>query len=138
MPYIAAATFGICHEMDAVFWKEWELFRLPGSVTWFVALHLFVVALLLAGFAAVLLTRPGGWWASICLGSATYAGGVVHLFILLAGDRRFSTVFSTGLIVAMTVSGAALILVAAWFPPDRATRSPVYRGSPGQPPAPQT
>ncbi len=29
--YLANATLLVVHELDSVFWREWELFRLPGG-----------------------------------------------------------------------------------------------------------
>lgn len=37
--YLANAILLICHEMDSAYWKEWELFRLPGGITLFLIIH---------------------------------------------------------------------------------------------------
>jgi hypothetical protein len=37
--YLLNTVVLIIHEIDSAYWKEWELFRLPGGVTGFLNLH---------------------------------------------------------------------------------------------------
>jgi len=37
--YFVYLVFLIIHELDSAYWKEWDLFRLPGGITVFLALH---------------------------------------------------------------------------------------------------
>jgi hypothetical protein len=37
--YLVNATLLIVHEIDSAYWKEWELFKLPGGAGGFVILH---------------------------------------------------------------------------------------------------
>jgi len=43
--YLANTTLLICHEIDFAYWREWELFHIPGGPIVFVTLHLPLVAL---------------------------------------------------------------------------------------------
>ena len=38
--YIVNLTLLILHEMDSAYWKEWQLFHLPGGVGGFLLIHL--------------------------------------------------------------------------------------------------
>jgi len=37
--YLINAILLINHEIDSAFWKEWELFKLPGGIGGFLILH---------------------------------------------------------------------------------------------------
>ena len=37
--YLTNAVLLINHEIDSAYWKEWELFRLPGGIAGFLLLH---------------------------------------------------------------------------------------------------
>ncbi len=50
------ATLLICHEIDSAYWREWELFRIPGGASMFVALHIPLIAIVLWGL--ILTAQP--------------------------------------------------------------------------------
>ncbi len=37
--YLANAVLLINHEIDSAYWKEWDLFKLPGGITGFLIIH---------------------------------------------------------------------------------------------------
>ena len=51
--YLINAIFLINHEIDSAFWREWELFRLPGGVTGFLLLHFPLLWFVLYGLVLV-------------------------------------------------------------------------------------
>ena len=55
--YLVNTTLRICHEIDSAYWREWELFHIPGGPIAFVVLHLPLVAFVLYG---MMLREPGG------------------------------------------------------------------------------
>jgi len=110
--YLANATLLLCHEIDSAFWREWELFHLPGGAGGFVSLHLVLVPLVLWGVVAIALRSPSARWLALLVGLSGLAGGVVHTAFLLAGDERFTTLRSTGLIAAFTVTSIVQVVLA--------------------------
>lgn len=52
--YLLNLTLLILHEMDSAYWKEWDLFRLPGGVGGFLLIHL---PLWIAGLYGLVLVR---------------------------------------------------------------------------------
>lgn len=110
--YLANATLLLCHEIDSAFWREWELFQLPGGAGGFVGLHLVLVPLVLWGAVAIALRLPSARWLALLVGLSGLAGGVVHAAFLLAGDERFATLLSTGLIAAFTVTSTVQVVLA--------------------------
>lgn len=110
--YLVNATLVLCHEIDSAYWREWELFRLPGGAAGFVVMHLVVVPIILVGLVMVARGSAQARWWSIPIGVAGAAGCIAHLTFLARGDERFSTPFSLSLIVAFGLSSALLLIIA--------------------------
>lgn len=51
--YLANSVLLINHEIDSVYWREWELFKLPGGPTGFLLLHFPLLFLILFGLILV-------------------------------------------------------------------------------------
>ena len=51
--YLINATLLITHEIDSAYWREWEMFRLPGGVNAFLVIHLPLVLIVLLGLVLV-------------------------------------------------------------------------------------
>jgi len=51
--YLANAVVLINHEIDSAYWKEWELFRLPGGITGILILHFPLLLFVLYGLVLV-------------------------------------------------------------------------------------
>ena len=49
----------MAHQADAAYWKEWEMFGLPGGIQLFNLFNLGAFLLLLGCFASVVARRPG-------------------------------------------------------------------------------
>lgn len=117
--YLINATLLICHEIDSAYWREWELFHIPGGSIFFVMLHLPLVALILHG---MMLTAHGdrSWrWYSLMTGVAGTCGGTLHISLLIAGSEPFSTWFSTSLIVAFLLASIVQVVVTGlWWRPS--------------------
>ncbi len=55
--YLANAVVIINHEIESAYWREWELFRLPGGITGFLIIHFPVLFVMLYGLP---LLKDGG------------------------------------------------------------------------------
>ena len=89
----------ILHQIDAAYWREWEMFYLPGGVQGFLVFNLAAIAVVLAGDRQVLLALPRArLYAAICaaLGLATF---VIHAGFALAGLEQFHLPLSMAVIV---------------------------------------
>ena len=51
--YLTNAVLLILHEIDSAYWKEWELFRLPGGVAGFLLVHVPILYLVLYGLVLI-------------------------------------------------------------------------------------
>ena len=88
--YLTNAVLLIDHEIDSAYWKEWDLFHLPGGIAGFLLLHLPLLLVILYGLAAVARRQPSAGWFSLLLS----AGGVfafgIHTYFLKKGRQEFN------------------------------------------------
>jgi hypothetical protein len=96
--YIINATLLITHEIDSAYWREWELFRLPGGAGGFVLIHLPLVALILYGLALLAQGRPGGLLFSLLLSLCGFLAIGLHGYFLKTGHPEFDTPVSKGIL----------------------------------------
>ena len=98
--YLINATLLINHEIDSAYWKEWELFRVPGGIGFFLLLHLPAVFLVLWGLLAVVdQTRAGLVMSLVLAGVGVFAFGI-HTYFIKKGHPEFRTWVSQGILVA--------------------------------------
>ena len=116
MLYGANVTLLFCHKIDAAYWREWEMFHLPGGVQGFVALHIPLLALALWGLVLVSQNAPRGRWFALAVGAAGIVGVGLHSAFLAGGDHRFRAAVSVAIIAAFAVTSALLLVVtiARW------------------------
>ncbi len=101
--------FLILHQIDAAYWKEWEMFHVPGGVQGFLVFNLAAIALVLAGYRHVLLATPRApLYAGICaaLGVGTC---LIHAGFALAGLEQFHLPLSMAIIALCLASGVLLL-----------------------------
>ena len=106
--YLINATLILCHEIDSAYWREWDLFVIPGGETGFVAVHLVLIPLVFFGFVSLEREGPFARAMSLIMASGGIAGFIAHGIFLLSGDKRFGTPFSIGLIIALGLSSMLL------------------------------
>ncbi|MFA5996052.1 MAG: DUF6713 family protein [Patescibacteria group bacterium] len=105
--YISNATLLIIHEIDSAYWKEWELFKLPGGITGFLLLHIPLVGFILYGTVCIALNQSLGLYLSLALsGGGIFAFGI-HNYFMSKGHRQFTTRTSKTLLAVLMVTSVA-------------------------------
>jgi hypothetical protein len=116
--YLINAVTLTVHEIDSAYWKEWELFRLPGGLAGFLLLHFPLLFLLLYGL--VLVDR--GAFAGQILSLVLSLGGIIafsiHTYFIRQGREEFKTSVSqfilwVTLLVSLAQLGVTLIVLAS-------------------------
>lgn len=103
--YLLNFSLVVAHEIDSAYWQEWEMFRLPGGVQFFVALHLGLILLFLIGFRQVVLGEQGHLVFSGLLAATGVMAFVIHAWFLMLGYEQFRLPISlTLLAVTLMVS----------------------------------
>jgi hypothetical protein len=114
--YLTNLTLLILHEMDSAYWKEWELFRLPGGIGGFLLIHLPLWVIALYG---LILLREGsvvGLVLSLVLSLAGLFAFGIHTWFIHKGRPEFRLPVSRGILWALLlVSPAqAILTIMAW------------------------
>ena len=108
--YLLNCALLFTHEIDSAFWKEWDLFGIPGGIQMFLFLNFLLLLVALFGFRQVLLGARGGQWFALLLGAAGIFAFSIHSYFILAGRPEFTLPASLVLLgLTLIVSLAQLL-----------------------------
>jgi hypothetical protein len=114
--YFVNAILLILHEMDSAYWKEWDLFGLPGGIGGFLFLHVPLYVVLLYGLIPVWRGDGAGTILSLVVGSAGLAAFFIHRYFLWKGRPEFNTPPSIAILyLLLVVSAAQIAATIAWI-----------------------
>lgn len=99
--YIINAALLINHEIDSAYWKEWELFKLPGGIGGFLIIHFPLIFLVLIGLVEVYKNTVPGFIFSLMLSVGGIAAFVIHTVFLIKGREEFKKPISIAILVAV-------------------------------------
>jgi hypothetical protein len=88
--YISNAVLLINHEIDSAYWREWELFKLPGGITGFLLLHVPLLFFILVGLVLVTKNLFSGFIFSFILCLGGIFAFVIHTYFLHKGRIEFN------------------------------------------------
>ncbi len=109
--YIVNAVLLIVHEIDSAYWQEWKLFKLPGGISFFLALHLPLVFLILWGLVQLQQSTLAGYVISMILSAAGIFAFTIHMIFIAKGNREFKIPLSIALLIATLVAS----IIQAWL-----------------------
>jgi Family of unknown function (DUF6713) len=98
--YVLNAAILSTHEVDSGYWREWELFGVPGGLQLFLLLNLLAFLLLLVGLLRLARGARSGHWFALGVASAGLFAFAAHGYFLLGGEPRFRTTVSLALLAA--------------------------------------
>jgi hypothetical protein len=99
--YLVNSVLLINHEIDSAYWREWDLFKLPGGVTAFLMMHVPLMFFVLYGLVLVFQRFWAGLMFSLILSFAGLFAFAVHAFFLRQGRQEFNTPVSLLLLIAI-------------------------------------
>ena len=112
--YLTNAVLLINHEIDSAYWKEWEIFKLPGGITGFLLLHFPLLFFVLYGL--VLIVRQSFWGLIfsiiLCLGGIF--AFVIHTYFLKQGRKEFDKPLSRLILVLTLLVSIAQMIVTIY------------------------
>ena len=109
--YLVNAVLLIVHEIDSAYWKEWELFRLPGGIGFFVLLHIPLVGAVLWGLLEVYDRTAAGLVFAFVLAGAGIFAFCIHMLFMGKGHPEFKTPVSVGVLIATLLVSVGLGVV---------------------------
>ena len=101
--YLINAVLLINHEIDSAFWKEWDLFKLPGGITGFLILHFPLLFLVLYGLILVYQRTVAGLFLSLILSFGGVFAFTIHTYFIRKGRHEFDIPISRFILIATLV-----------------------------------
>jgi hypothetical protein len=109
--YLINATLLIVHEIDSAYWKEWELFKLPGREAGFLIIHIPIVMIVLYGLPLVYHRTLAGFIISLVLSLSGIFAFVIHRYFISKGHKEFTNWISQWILkLTLLISLAQLVL----------------------------
>ena len=91
------------HEIDSAFWKEWEIFGIPGGIQVFLVLNFLLLLVALNGFRQVLQEgRYGNAFSLFMAASGAFAFSI-HSYFILNGRSEFTLPVSMTLLFLILI-----------------------------------
>ena len=101
--YLINAVLLINHEIDSAYWKEWDLFGLPGGITGFLLIHFPLLFLVLYGLILVYQLTVAGLILSLALSLGGVFAFAIHTYFLRKGRHEFTTPISRFILIATLI-----------------------------------
>jgi hypothetical protein len=102
--YLLTASLMIVHEMDSAYWKEWELFHLPGGIGFFLIIHIPLVFLIMWGALMIERQESAGLMLAVLLAAGGLIAFFLHSFFLAKGHTQFKAPVSVLILVLGLIS----------------------------------
>jgi len=99
--YLANSVLLINHEIDSAYWKEWELFKLPGGITGFLLLHFPLLLFILWGLILISWHSSSGNIFSLILSLGGIFAFAIHTYFLRKGRKEFDKPISKCILLAI-------------------------------------
>jgi hypothetical protein len=100
--YLINAILLINHEIDSAYWKEWELFKLPGGIGGFLLLHFPLLFLILYGLVCLERQAFSGLIISLIISAGGIFAFCIHMAFIRKGRHEFDAPISR-LILSLTL-----------------------------------
>ena len=115
--YLINTILLIIHEIDSAYWKEWELFKIPGGLNAFLLLHFPLLFLILYGLLEIQKQSSTGLIISLLLGLGGIFAFSIHTYFIRKGRDEFKTAVSQSLLYStLTVSIVQILLtIKIWL-----------------------
>ena len=110
--YLTNAVVLICHEIDSAYWREWEMFNLPGGEGFYVFLHFPIVFVVLYGLVLVREEATAGLVISLLLAASGIFAFSIHMLFISRGRHEFKTAMSLFILLATLFASVAQAVVS--------------------------
>jgi hypothetical protein len=102
--YLMTMCLLIFHQIDAAYWKEWEMFYLPGGVQGFLLFNIVLIPIVLLGYRSVIAhEQKARHYSYFCagLGITTF---IIHLVFIILDYEQFTLPLSMFVIASCLIS----------------------------------
>ncbi len=113
--YLSNSVLLINHEIDSAYWKEWELFKLPGGITGFLLVHFPLLLFILYGLVLVARSSLSGMIFSLILSLSGIFAFSIHTYFLKKGRNEFDKPISKFILIATLIVSIVQLAVTLYL-----------------------
>ncbi len=113
--YLSNSVLLINHEIDSAYWKEWELFKLPGGITGFLLVHFPLLLFILYGLVLVARSSLSGMIFSLILSLSGIFAFSIHTYFLKKGRNEFDKPISKFILMATLIVSIVQLAVTLYL-----------------------
>jgi hypothetical protein len=113
--YLFNSVLLINHEIDSAYWKEWELFKLPGGITGFLLIHFPLLLFVLYGLILVSRQTFSGMIFSLILCLGGIFAFSIHTYFLKNGRKEFDMPISKLILAATLIVSIVQLIVTVYL-----------------------
>jgi hypothetical protein len=110
--YLVNSVLLFIHEEDSAYWREWDLFGLPGGIQLFLVVDIILIAVGLIGLRYVVLKRRIGMWFALLQAGCGMLAFALHGVFILNGHPEFTLPMSELVLVLTFLVSIAQAVVA--------------------------
>ena len=108
--YLINLCLIITHEIDSAYWKEWEMFYLPGGIQFFNIINFLLIVVLIWGYRSVVLKTRSGFNYSIAMSSIGIIAFIIHGIFMLNGYEQFTLPVSMLILVVCFITSISQLI----------------------------
>ncbi|MCJ8314816.1 MAG: hypothetical protein HRU38_21785 [Saccharospirillaceae bacterium] len=116
--YLITMCLLIIHQIDAAYWKEWEMFYLPGGIQLYLLFNIIVIPILLLGYRSIIkVNQTAIKYSYLCagLGITTFT---IHAVFFVFGFEQFKLPLSLFIMGLCLISSAWQIIETRKYRPE--------------------
>ena len=113
--YLSNSVLLINHEIDSAYWKEWELFKLPGGINGFLLIHFPLLLFILYGLVLVSKHCLSGLIFSLILCLSGIFAFAIHIYFLKKNQNGFNKPISKFILVATFIVSITQLAVTIYL-----------------------
>jgi hypothetical protein len=113
--YLTNSVLLINHEIDSAYWKEWDLFKLPGDITGFLIVHFPLLFVVLYGLVLVSQRTFAGLIFSLVLSFGGLFAFAIHTYFIKRGRHEFKTPISLFILIATLIVSLAQAAITIYL-----------------------
>ncbi|MEJ2556351.1 MAG: hypothetical protein P8186_08995 [Anaerolineae bacterium] len=113
--YLINSVLLINHEIDSAYWKEWDLFKLPGDITGFLVVHFPLLFVVLYGLVLIFQRTFAGLIFSLVLSFGGLFAFAIHTYFIRRGRHEFKTPISLFILIATLIVSLAQAAITIYL-----------------------
>ena len=113
--YMINAVLLINHEIGSAYWKEWDLFGLPGGITGFLIVHFPLLFLILYGLVLVYQRAIAGFVLSLVLSLGGLFAFTIHTYFIKRGRDEFKAPISLFILIAALIVSLSQLVITLYL-----------------------